>query len=508
MRELFRAPIRASAFLTKEILEILRQPRLVLTLVLGPFLILLLVGIGYRNQPRVLRTLFVANTDATAEQVEAYAENLSPNIIFAGVTRNEGEAGEQLRRGEVDLVVVAPINAEGALRRNEQAIFEVYHNEIDPVQASYVDFMGQFYVEEVNRRVLRALTEQTQTEATTVQEDVAAARPAAGVLREAMERSDGSQARDQQRSLDSRLDALDLAVGASAGVLASVAQASGGAQDPQTATILEKLAETRSDSDALAEISADCNECAQQTEKAREIEADLQELETLLAEFKSVSPGVLISPFRSEAHSILPVALRPIDFFVPAVLALLLQHLAITFAALSIVRERRLGMVELFRVSPLSAAEALLGKYLSYFFFGGVLAAVLTGLVVFVMGVPMLGQWVNFAIIVAALLFTSLGIGFVISLAAETDSQAVQYSMLVLLASVFFGGLFVSQYLLWEPIRVISWLLPVTYGMSLLQGVMLRGASLNLLWLTGLLAIGLLLLVIASIQMRRLLAST
>ena len=46
------ASIRSSSFLRKEIYEILRQPRLVATLVLGPFLILFLFGIGYRAQQR------------------------------------------------------------------------------------------------------------------------------------------------------------------------------------------------------------------------------------------------------------------------------------------------------------------------------------------------------------------------------------------------------------------------------------------------------------------------
>jgi len=59
LEHIARIFIRTSSFLIMEIVEILRQPRLVLTLVLGPFLILLLFGIGYRNEARPLRTMFV-----------------------------------------------------------------------------------------------------------------------------------------------------------------------------------------------------------------------------------------------------------------------------------------------------------------------------------------------------------------------------------------------------------------------------------------------------------------
>jgi membrane glycosyltransferase len=50
---------------------------------------------------------------------------------------------------------------------------------------------------------------------------------------------------------------------------------------------------------------------------------------------------------------------------------------------------------------------------------------------------PMLGTWWHFTLVIAAVLFTSLGICFVISIVSQTDSQAMQYSMIILLASVF-----------------------------------------------------------------------
>jgi ABC-2 type transport system permease protein len=102
----------------------------------------------------------------------------------------------------------------------------------------------------------------------------------------------------------------------------------------------------------------------------------------------------------------------------------------------------------------------------------------------------MLGTWLSYGLVIAALIFTSLGIGFVISLLAQTDSQAVQYSMIVLLASVFFSGAFLALQTLWEPVRVVSWALPATYGIILLQNIMLRGHLADPILLGGLTAIG------------------
>lgn len=89
--------------------------------------------------------------------------------------------------------------------------------------------------------------------------------------------------------------------------------------------------------------------------------------------------------------------------------------------------------------------------------------------------VPVLGSWVNYVLVMCALIFTGLGLGFVLSLLAHNTSQAVQYSMIVLLGSIFFSGLFLSLHLLRPAVRTVSWLLPATYGTQMLQDVMLRG---------------------------------
>src|SRR5262245_61557411 len=112
MSSFARFLIRVSSFLGKEIYLILRQPMLVLTLVLGPFLILLLFGLGFRNDPQALRTLFVVPQAESGftQQIKEYATTLGPQLIFMGVTNDEAQAIEQLRQREVDVVAVIPGN--------------------------------------------------------------------------------------------------------------------------------------------------------------------------------------------------------------------------------------------------------------------------------------------------------------------------------------------------------------------------------------------------------------
>jgi ABC-2 type transport system permease protein len=221
-----------------------------------------------------------------------------------------------------------------------------------------------------------------------------------------------------------------------------------------------------------------------------DLEKDLTTVQEQLTTFRSMGPDVLVSPFMVDTVPLSNVQFTPTDFFAPAVIVLLLQHLSITFASLSIVRERRSGIIELFRVAPITAFETLIGKFLSYLLFEILLAAVITALAVWVLKIPMFGLWINYVIAVLILLFTSLGVGFFISLISETDTQAVQYSMLLLLASIFFSGFFLDLRLMWQPIKVLAWSLPATYGNRMLQDIMLRGASVPSLLAEGLALIG------------------
>jgi len=506
MGNFFRGMIRASSFFRKEIFEILRQPRLIATLVAGPFLILFIFGIGYRAQSRTLRTLFVVqpNSAIAAQDIQQYGQSTGSVLIYAGVTDNQNEALDRLHRGQVDLVIVEPGDATSTIKNNQQAVFTLYHHEIDPVQVSYVNYLGWLFVGAVNQQVLRSFAVQGQKDAVNLHASLQEAHQNVSAMRQAVQSGDEALAQQKQQGLASNVDDVSLAVGASLSLLDSLQQTkgtNGGNADPVQST----LTDLRQNTNQLSNSTGNKDERLARMDK---IDKDITDLDGKLAEFQSLDPSIIVSPFRSETKSVANVQPSISDFFAPAVLALLLQHLAVTFAALSIVRERNVGTMELFRVSPLSAAEALFGKYISYMLFGGVIAAILSALLVFALHVPMLGNWWHFALVIAAVLFTSLGIGFAISIVSQTDSQAVQYSMIVLLASVFFSGFIMSLDMLLPPVRAISWLLPTTYGTLLLRDIALRGTDPNWLLLGGLAAIGLVLMLISWRLMRRLISSS
>jgi len=200
----------------------------------------------------------------------------------------------------------------------------------------------------------------------------------------------------------------------------------------------------------------------------------------------TIPPQVLVSPMQQKFDNLRGKSLSFMSFYAPSVLALILQHIAITLGALSLVRERLLGALELFRVAPVSAIQVIVGKYLGYTLFIGVITAALVGLMIWpgVLGVPFLGSATLFVGMVVLLTLASLGIGFLISTWSVSDSQAVQLSMLVLLLSIFFSGFFLPLENFRVPINYLGYALPLTHGIAGFQAIMLRGIGPSFLtWL-------------------------
>jgi ABC-2 type transport system permease protein len=177
--------------------------------------------------------------------------------------------------------------------------------------------------------------------------------------------------------------------------------------------------------------------------------------------------------------------------------------MGVTLTALSMVRERLTGAMDIFRVAPLRTLEILIGKYLAYAFFNLSVAALICFLVVGVLHVPLLSSAADVAKVILLLSFASLGLGLFISTIVDSERQAVQLSMLVLLASVFFSGFVLPLDQFITPLRVFAYSLPVTHGIQLLQDLMLRGGT-NQGWeLLALGGIGVVLFLLTSITLRR-----
>jgi ABC-2 type transport system permease protein len=475
-----RRLVQIGGFLHKEVVALLRQPRLLLVLVAGPFLILLLFGIGYDQQQTVLRTAFVGPEDSIYEEtIDQFADDLSQYVVNAGYSDDLVAAEQQLRDDEIDAVVVFPADPIETVLGGEQAEIKVIHDKIDPIQQVAVEVSSQVAVMELNARVLEEALSRAQDTLVPIADSVATASALVDELGAAVDV--GDQARVDE--LVAELEGSGAGITTVADATGEIATALGG--DDET---LARVSELQASADELAatvdRLTGDASAVTA---------ADVDELTAQIATVGDVSetvatldPNVVVRPFASDTASLQREPIAVIDYFAPAAVALLLQHMVLTFAAMSLVADRGLGLFEVYRVGPVGAGGVMVGKYLAFVLVGAAVSAALLAAITQLLDVPMRGELVWVVVAVGGLLLASIGLGMVLSLLARSDVQAVQFSMLALLAALFFGGFFLDLDAFDYPVKLLSWALPVSYGIRMLRDVMLRGIDPNVWDLVGL----------------------
>ena len=170
------------------------------------------------------------------------------------------------------------------------------------------------------------------------------------------------------------------------------------------------------------------------------------------------------------------------QFMVPGLIGIILQMQAVLLTALAVVRERERGTLEQLIVSPVRPSELVLGKILPNVAL--CLASTAMTLVVarVLFGVAVQGSVVELFLLTLPFLFGSLGIGLAISVVARTQAQALQMTMFTLLPSILLSGFLYARESMPLVFQGISALIPMTYYLQILRGVIVKGVGVTVLW--------------------------
>lgn len=471
---------RLTAFLAKEILDVMRQPQLVAILVLGPFLILLVFGMGFTGQQAPVPIAIVIPEQAQIPSEIANRDwDFGANFPVETVTSDADRAHAMLEHGQVELVVQVPQQTYDTLLQGERITIQLFINAIDPIRQDYLRFVANSLINNINRDLARRVAREGQRAAERLD-------TFSGESLDKLDELAGYMEEGDVEGASQRLQELIEETNYTAGALDSIETyivglgATLGLQEPpeleRLRTSQSQLLELRNElkrlQDAIETSSGDLTQYRSELQNARQT---IRQVGSMTALFQSIPPDVLVTPLVAVTKNVSEFRPTYVGYYAPSVLALLVQHIAVTFAALSLVRDRLQGVNELFHVSPVGAAEALAGKFLSYMLLTLALSLILTHLILQLLDVPMYGNPLLFVIVLVLEIGASLGLGFLISAVSGRESQAVQLSMIALIASVLFSGFFLNLSGLRTAVLPISYSLPVTYGISSFQKIMLAG---------------------------------
>jgi ABC-2 type transport system permease protein len=174
--------------------------------------------------------------------------------------------------------------------------------------------------------------------------------------------------------------------------------------------------------------------------------------------------------------------LRQEVFIVPGVLALVMQF-TMTFLSMStIVRERELGTLEQLVVSPIRSGELILGKMIPLITIGYINLTTILLFAVFWFRVPILGSVLLLYVTVFVFFFTTLGLGTLVSTIAKTYIQAVQMIQFFLMPSMLLSGFIFPVAAMPPVLQWASYLVPLTYFLTIVRGIIIKGVGLDYLW--------------------------
>ena len=171
------------------------------------------------------------------------------------------------------------------------------------------------------------------------------------------------------------------------------------------------------------------------------------------------------------------------NYVVPGLIAVVLQIIAALLTSLTIAREWEMGTMEQILSTPLRPAEMVLGKMLAYFAVGLADATIAVIVGVFVFEVPFRGSLLLLAVSICLFLFGALFWGIFVSAAAKTQLQAYQLGVLSsFLPSFLLSGFIYSIENMPPVIRLITYIVPSRYVVTILKGIFLKGVGLSVLW--------------------------
>lgn len=164
---------------------------------------------------------------------------------------------------------------------------------------------------------------------------------------------------------------------------------------------------------------------------------------------------------------------------VPAILLILIPAVLMT---ISIVREKELGSIINFYVTPTGRLEYLLGKQLPYVAIGMINFFILVTLALVIFGVPIKGSFILLTVCTLLYILVTTGIGMLTSTFTSTQVAAVFVTaILTIQPSIQFSGMLQPVSTLEGSARVLGSIWPTTYYMHASLGAYTKGLGLDLM---------------------------
>lgn len=197
--------------------------------------------------------------------------------------------------------------------------------------------------------------------------------------------------------------------------------------------------------------------------------------------------------------------MESMKFNIPGLIGLIMQNITMMLTAFAMVRERERGTLEQLIITPVKPFELIVGKLIPYFFIAFIDVLIILGFGTFWFNVPVNGSVLLLLGLSFIFLMGALGLGMFVSTIAKTQLQAMQVSFMIILPSVLLSGFMFPRESMPKIIQIIGYVIPLTYFLKILRGIVLKGVGIAYLWQDVLLltVFGIAILTLSIVRMKK-----
>ncbi len=169
--------------------------------------------------------------------------------------------------------------------------------------------------------------------------------------------------------------------------------------------------------------------------------------------------------------------------FVPGVMALVLMLVCVMMTAVSIVKEKETGTMEILLVSPFRPILVIISKAIPYLLLSLINVASILLLSVFVLDLPVNGNILLLFAESTLFIITCLTVGIFISVKTNSQQVAMLISLMgMLLPTILFSGFMFPIENMPVPLQWFSNIIPAKWYYIIVKDIMIKGLGFNAIW--------------------------
>lgn len=223
-------------------------------------------------------------------------------------------------------------------------------------------------------------------------------------------------------------------------------------------------------------------------------------LSSIIQDYQSSLNPTVSMPYRivPQTRMLYNPQLKGAHNFVPGVMALVLMLVCVMMTAISIVKEKETGTMEVLLVSPFKPALVILSKAIPYLILSLFNVVSILLLSVFVLDLPINGSLLLLLAESTLFIITCLTLGIFISIRTASQQAAMLISLMgMLLPTMMFSGFMFPIENMPLPLQVISNIVPAKWYYIIVKAIMIKGVGFAAIWKETLILVGITLFLFA-----------